>query len=194
MAIKETAQLKKLAFQKQIAFAYLTCERVYPHCVYFSNNYNFGDLGILRSAIDFVYSALFSSVDSQKIDDLLKQVDSNIPYPEKFTTFYASIAMYSSGVIYESVNLLKRTDVPRILDDLSTLCTDAVDLFIQVRDEIDYEEPDFETKILNDTLMQRELSIQKGIISYLSKVGPLTSSDIDTLLQLQQEGTGTLIL
>jgi hypothetical protein len=78
--------------------------------------------------------------------------------------------MYSSGVIYESVNLLKGLDTSRILDDISTMSTDAVDLFIHERDDMDYDEPYFEEKILRDPLMKQEVSIQKGSIKFLSKV------------------------
>lgn len=52
--------------------------------------------------------------------------------------------------------------------------------------------PDFEEKIINDPLMQQEMFVQNGIISYLANIDQLTSADIDTLLQLQIDATGTL--
>lgn len=194
MSIKELAQLKKNTFQKQSAFAYLCCERVYPHYVYFFNNYSFGNIEVFRTAIDTVYNSIFNQSDMQKVELLLQQIDINAPVPGNFTTFYASVAMNAAGVIYESVNLIKQKDVSRILDDISTMCTNAIDLFIQERDDMDYDDPEFETKILNDYLMQQEISIQRGIITYLSKIDKLSTSDIDTLLDLQKNGTGTLVL
>lgn len=194
MPIKEIEQLKEMDFKKQLAFAYLCCERVYPNYFHFSHKYNFGDLGILRVAVDFLHESIFNSIpDSKRIDTFLQAAEVNAPRPDNFDTFYASIAMYSAGVIYESINLLKQTDISRILNDISTMCTDAVDLFIQERDDMDYDEDDFEAKILNDSLMQTELSIQKGSIVYLQKIDQLNEADINTLLQLQKEGTGTLI-
>ncbi len=190
----ETSQLKAMDISKQLAFAYLSCERVYPNYVHFSNNYNFGRPGILRTAIDVVYDGVFNKIETSKIDSLLEEVDADVPFPEHFNTFYATIAMYSGGVIYESVNLLKKTDISCIIDDVSGMCIDAVDLFIQERDDMDYTDADFEAKILNDAVMQQELSIQKGIIKYLSGIGEVSAADIDTLLKLQKEGTGTLIL
>ena len=195
MPIKEIDQLLNLDPQKQLAFAYLSCERVYPNFFYFSNNYNFGDPSILRSAVNFIYECLFSKdVDMQKVESFLQAADVNGPRPDDFSTFYASIAMYSAGIIYESINLLHRKDISRILKEISTMCTDAVDLFIQERDDMDFEEDDFETKILNDSLMQEELSIQKGSIAYLQRVDRLVEADLDTLLQLQKNGTGTLFI
>jgi uncharacterized protein YjaG (DUF416 family) len=195
MPVKEINKLKKLDFQKQLVFAYLSCERFYPNYSFFSNNYNFGDPTLLRSAIDFLYDSILKNiVDKQKVENLLQATNINAPKPDDFATFYASIAMYSAGVVYESVNLLKLTDIPRILNDISTMCTDAVDLFIQERDNMDYDEDDFEAKILNDSLMQTEVSIQNGSIEYLQKIDHPNESDINTLLQLQKKGTGNLII
>jgi uncharacterized protein YjaG (DUF416 family) len=194
MPVKEINQLKKLDFQKQLLFSYLSCERFYPNYLFFSTNYNFGDPTTFRSAIDFLRDSIFNKIiNKQKIESLLQATSVNAPRPDDFATFYASIAMFSAGIVYESINLLKLTDIPRILNDISTMCTDAVDLFIQERDNMDYDETDFEAKILNDSLMQTELSIQKGSIAYLQKIDQLNESDINTLLQLQKNGTGTLI-
>ena len=38
MAIEEINKLKDFDFTKQAAFAYLTCERLYPNYTYFSDN------------------------------------------------------------------------------------------------------------------------------------------------------------
>jgi uncharacterized protein YjaG (DUF416 family) len=193
MAIEEIDQLEKIGLQRQKVFAYLSCERVYPNYVSFSNNFNFGDPAVLRSAIDFVYNSIFNEVFSDKeLEALLVEVDNNAPRPDDFAAFYASIAMYSAGVIYESLNLLKQADISRVLSDISSMSIDAVDLFIQERDDMDYNEDDFEAKILNDPLMQEEMAIQKGTIAYLHSVQALNESDIKNLLHLQEEGTGTL--
>jgi uncharacterized protein YjaG (DUF416 family) len=58
MGIENISDLEKLDYSKQLVFAYLTCERLYPNYVYFSNNFHFGDKKILRSAIDFIANAL----------------------------------------------------------------------------------------------------------------------------------------
>jgi uncharacterized protein YjaG (DUF416 family) len=194
MAFKEIALLEKLNFKKQLAFAYLCSERFFPNYQFFFENYNFGNPDILRTAIDYVYESIFDTIKEQSTDPLLEQIHINIPHTNNFTTFYAGIAMYSSGIVYESVNLIKQLEVSRILDDISTMCTDAVDLFIQERDDMDYEDPEFETKISNDHLMKQEIAIQKGIITYLSKINEISISDINTLLELQKQGTQALII
>lgn len=50
---------------------------------------------------------------------------------------------------------------------------------------MDYDEPNFEETILEDPLMQKEIAVQKGIITYLTKVNKIEQNDIDTLIELQ---------
>jgi hypothetical protein len=101
--------------------------------------------------------------------------------------------MYSGGVIYESLNLTKKTDADRILTEISTMATDAIDCFIQVRDDMEYGEDGFEEKILSDPLMLNEVDIQKGIISFLYQRDNVDVEDILTLLHLQNNNkTGNL--
>jgi uncharacterized protein YjaG (DUF416 family) len=187
MAIKEIDLLNQLDITKQLTFAFLTCERVFPNYVYFSANYNFGNPAILREAINFIYESIFNinNIDKSKVDTLLLKIHNVTPHTNNFTTFYATIAMYSGGVIFESINLFKKKLSNQIILDISTMSTDAIDCFIQERDDMDYADPNFEEKILNDSLMQTEVEIQKGVISYLMKVKYVDTADIATLLKLQ---------
>jgi hypothetical protein len=72
------------------------------------------------------------------------------------------------------------------LNDISSFATDTVDMFIQDRDNLDFNtDPQLEQKILNDPLMQKELSIQNGIITYLTKIDNIGQLYINNLLGLQ---------
>ena len=196
MAIEEVNRLKELDFNKQLAFAYLTCERVFPNYVYFAKTYKFGNQSVLRDAIDFIYDSIFrqDDIDKQKIEHFLTTIYQNTPSTNDFATFYATIAMYSGGVVYESINLLKKTGTDKILIDIATMSTDAIDCFIQERDDLDYKDGDLEKKILTDSLMQTEIELQKGIISYLSKIDKIEPSDINTLIQFQENKRSILKL
>jgi uncharacterized protein YjaG (DUF416 family) len=188
MAIEEIKKLKELDYTKQLIFAYLTCERVFPNYIYFSTNYNFGNPLILREAIDIIYEFIVTktNIDNKKIDSLLAQIHNNTPHTNDFSAFYATIAMYSGGVIFESLNLLRKTANDQILADISTMSIDAIDCFIQERDDMDYTDPSFEVKIQNDILMKNEITIQKGIINYLIKIKKIEIEDIRVLSDLQK--------
>jgi uncharacterized protein YjaG (DUF416 family) len=195
MAIAEINKLKELNFTKQLAFAYLTCERLYPNYIYFSKKYEFGNPDILRTTIDFLYSNLFDNkADKVKINSLIKKVDKNIPEPADYDTILASSALDASTVIIESLNFLIDKQTSR-LDDISTMATDTADMYIQDVENLDYNtDKYFQQKIDTHPLMIKEISIQKGIISYLAKIKNIEPLDISTLLQLQENNKGSLSL
>jgi len=186
--IEEIKRLERLDFSKQLAFAYLTCERLYPNYVSFSTEVVFGNPTILRNVIDFIFKQLFrESLDEKIIQEYLLSIDQNIPYPENYATILASLALDSCTVIEETLNFLIDKK-PSRLYDISTMAIDTVDMYIQDRDNMDYNtDSDFEIKVLNDPLMQEELYIQKGIISFLDKIDRINESDIYTLIQLQEK-------
>lgn len=187
MAIAEISKLKELDFNKQLAFAYLACERLYPNYVYFSQNYNFGNPAILREAIDYLYENLFNKkVYKTKIGSLIKKVDKNIPDPANYDTVLASSALDAGTAIIESLNFLVDGSGSR-LDDISTMATDTADMYIQEIESLDYNtDSSFQKKIDTHPLMTTEITTQKGIIDFLTHSKDIDIEDIQTLLLLQE--------
>lgn len=187
MAREEVGKLKELDFIRQLTFAYLTCERLYPNYVYFSDNYGFGSPDVLRDAIDYLFSNLFDNKsDVPKIYALIKNVDKNTPEPGNFDTGLASAALDACGVVYESLNFLIDKQLSR-LETISTMATDTVDMFIQDIENLDFNsDKNFQQKIENHPLMKKEIAIQFGIITFLSNSTSIKPEDIETLLQLQE--------
>lgn len=195
MAIEEVNKLKGLDFTKQLSFAYLTCERLYPNYVYFSKNYGFGNSTKLREAIDFLYNSIFDTkVDTKKASSLIVTVESLTPQPANYDTVLASSGLDACGVIFEALNFLIDRQASR-LDSISTMATDTADMYIQEKEALEFNtDKNFQQKIDTHPLMIKEISIQKGIISYLSNISTIDHSDIDTLIQLQENNKGSLSL
>lgn len=178
--------LEQLNFSKQAAFAYLTCERLFPNYVYFSHNFDFGKPTILREAIDFLYLNIFEkNPDENKINSLSKKIEENTPDPGEFETGLASSALDACAALYHSLLFLTSKDFSNI-SYISTSATDSVHMYIQEVDDLDFNTDKlFQEKIDNHPLMKREISIQKGIITFLSNSKKLDYGDIQTLLTLQ---------
>jgi len=196
MLTEDIKKLETMSISKQIAFCYLACERMFPIYKYFVDNYHFGDSNTLRRAIDLVYHSILNAaeIDNNIIDALLQQIFDNTPHTDDFESFYATLAVDSGGTIYESLNLLKKTDVNRILNEVSDYPITALDCYIQVRDDMDYNDKDFESKIANDPLMQTEIAVQEAIIAYLDKIQVINESDIKTLIKLQGNNRPAILL
>ncbi|MFT3677221.1 MAG: DUF416 family protein [Chitinophagaceae bacterium] len=186
--------LNSLEFKKQLIFAYLTCERLYPNYVYFSANFQFGDSSVLRTAIDFVLGCILNEgIDKPLAKKFLLTVEKNTPDTEDFDTILVSSALDACTSIAETLDFLIDKQESR-LKDISTVATDSVDMYIQELESLDFNaDKDFQTKIDSHPLMQREVAIQTGIINYLSSRKSIDLEDINTLLSLQENnGKGNL--
>ncbi|WP_199119246.1 DUF416 family protein [Pedobacter sp. ASV28] len=187
MAITEIGKLKELDFNKQLAFAYLTCERLYPNYNYFSKNYDFGDPIVLRTAIDYISGNFFNQkIDKAKNDFLIEKIDTCIPEPADYETILASSALDACTVITETLGFLNDKKKSR-LEDISTMATDSVDMYIQEIEDLDFNrDKDFQKKIDSHPLMKKEISIQKGIVDFLIASMSFDLDDIRVLLNLQE--------
>jgi uncharacterized protein YjaG (DUF416 family) len=187
MAIEELNKLKELDFNKQRAFAYLTCERLFPNYVYFSNNFDFGNPDVLKEAIDFFYLNIFEkNPDKNKINFIAKDVEKNTPYTEDFTTNFVSSALDACTAISDSLDFLIDKDFGKIIN-ISIYATDSVNMYIQEIENLDFNnDKNFQQRINNHPLMQKEVAIQSGIIAFLNNSKVLDFEDLQTLLQLQE--------
>lgn len=194
MTISLTDQVKKLDFNKQLIVAYLTCERLYPNYVYFSNNFEFGDSSKLRSAIDYIYEHLFETdFDIAKIKTIVSFVEKNTPEPGEFQTILASSALDAGVSIIETLESMTTKDQDR-LSGVSDSAVETVYMYIQEIENLDFQnDDDFDNKMDNHPLMKKEVQIQQGIITYLLKSCKINYDDVNTLLQLQDKsGKGNL--
>jgi len=196
MTISLIDQIKKLDFNIQLIVAYLTCERLYPNYVYFSNKFEFGDSSKLRSAIDYIYEHLFENdFDIAKIKTIIGFVEKNTPEPGEFQTILASSALDAGVSIIETLESMIVKDRDR-LSDVSKSAVETVYMYIQEIENLDYKNDDeFDIKMDNHPLMKNELQIQQGIITYLINSRKINYDDVNTLLQLQDKnGKGNLEL
>lgn len=185
MSITEMPKLKQLGFSKQLVFAYLTCERLYPNYIYFSTNFNYGDPFILRDSIDYIYLNLFESQnDNAKIYNLLDKVDNNTPDTEDYSTIYVSSALDACAAIQDTLNFLIDKEFRRIIN-ISSYATDSVSMYVQEIENLDYYSDSFQEKIDTHPLMEKEIAIQSGIINFLIRHPIYEFEDITTLLSLQ---------
>jgi uncharacterized protein YjaG (DUF416 family) len=186
----DISSLKSLDFIKQLSFAYLTCERLYPNYVFFSENNNFGNPLVLRESIDYLFNNLFQvEFNQQEIEILIKKVDSNTPEPGDFDTLLASSALDACTSLLDSLNFVIDKDFSRI-ENISTYATDTVHMYVQEIEDLDFNnDPDFDGKIYRHPLMKKELTIQSGIINFLMRRKSFDREDLQTLLNLQENNS-----
>lgn len=190
MKPEDTDKLIKLDYTSQLAFAYLTCERLYPNYVYFSENFHFGDPQALRTPIDYIYSNMFSHyIDLPGISSFVDEIDKNNPETDTALAAAASFACAATGT---SLDFFCNKDIER-LKEIAGMATESLFYYIQEKERLDDLDDDFEDKINQHPLMQREEAIQTGILRFLINTKKLDYEDISMLIGLQEsEKKGSL--
>jgi hypothetical protein len=170
----------------RVAFAAACCERLLPNYAVFSRSDSWGDTGILRTALDEAWRAVErQEVDEPKLRSLLSECERIIPDTEDFDTPLVSAALDAGSAVLETLRLCLDGDQQRAVD-VASFARDTVDMFIQERDDMDYDDPRFEERIAEDPLMLRELGKQQADLELLQHRPKLTPS----LLKRLREGSG----
>ena len=92
-----------------------------------------------------------------------------------------SPALDACTAIQDCLYFLVDNNFSRIIN-ISTYATDTVSVIIQENENLDFNtDENFQQKIDHHLLMQKEVAIQIGTISYLEKISSLLPIDIDTL-------------
>ncbi|TSJ40643.1 DUF416 family protein [Mucilaginibacter corticis] len=167
--IKNEVQL--LSDVKKIAFAALTSEKLYPNYVFFQKNTGWGNAGILESALVVIYQSMLNrnKIDKEIIKDSIFAVDSITPDTEDFPGLLTSFALDSCTSIYNTLNYLLDNNIEHIID-VAIYARDTVDMFVQEKEDLEYSDPYFELKIVNDQFMVRETNRQMMLLKRLRNI------------------------
>ena len=153
-------KLEELSKEKKIVFGASCCERLLPNYKKFVEVEKWGDFESLRSALNEIWKHVVESkMPQQKISGLIDKCDKITPDAEDFSSIYTSFAIDAGGAIYELLQYCLDGKT-KYLVDIASFARDTVDMYIQERDDMDYNLPDFEEQIVNDELMQKELKKQ----------------------------------
>lgn len=175
-------KLKSLTTEQQLLFAALTCERLFPNYVYFHKRFDWGDPKVLLDSIEIIYQSLFIKTlfGSDEIQEHAEAVDMVTPHTEDYSEVFVSFALDACTSVYSTLNFMLDQNLDHIAD-VASYARDTVDMFIQVRDNLDMHVNDLETRIANDPLMIQEKSRQLSIIE---KLKSLNDEDVtDSLIE-----------
>lgn len=165
-------KLKVLSTRQQLLFAVLICERLYPNYLYFYKRFEWGNPKVLMDSIDILYQSLFIKdlFSSDEVEQNIKAVDAITPNTEDYSEVFVSFALDACTSVYSALSFMLDGKLDHIAD-VASYARDTVDMFIQVRDDLDTNDIDLETKIATDPLMIQERNRQLSIIDRLHAIG-----------------------
>jgi uncharacterized protein YjaG (DUF416 family) len=159
--------LQKLAPWKRIAFMAQIGERMLGNYQRFSAETGFGDVSVLRNALDTAWTWIESGWLPGNLAELREACEQQAPDTEQFSSPYTSAALDAANVASIILDALDRPDEAQPVD-VASLARDTVDLFVQECMNLDLNAPGFEDTILQHSLMQSELRRQREDLEALT--------------------------
>ena len=160
--------LRKLAAWKRIAFMAQVAARMLPNYERFSAETGFGDVAVLKRALDAAWFWVQSGKPPHDLTALREACEKQAPDTEHFRSPYTSAALDAANATAAILDAIEHPAEAR-LTEVASLARDTVDLFVQELMNMDPNAPNFEEAISRHNLMQRELQRQREDLETLTK-------------------------
>ncbi len=179
--------------QHRIAFGAGVSERLLPNYLAFSREVRDGAPQVLQMALDALWQVVQGDhISLGQLRDLQAGCRSATPDPERFASHLTSAAIDAANAIHETLEACYRDD-PKRIAEVASYARDTVDMFVQERDQLDYQDPEMEERILRDPLMVRELAKQESELASLAQTKNLDGRFVQTYRAgARYDGKGTL--
>jgi uncharacterized protein YjaG (DUF416 family) len=160
--------LQRLAVWQRLAFLALIDTRMLSNYERFSTETGFGDVSVLRTAIDAAWTIVESGKLPNDLIALREACDRQAPNTEEFRSPYTSAALDAANAAAITLAALENPDESLVVE-VASLSRDSVDIFVQSDINLDPNTSGFEEAILRHHLMQRELRNQREDLEALIK-------------------------
>ena len=155
-------RLNKLSFYHKLAYVYLLSQRLFPNYLIFNKKEKWGNPNLLQEANDLLRKIIISQVYSElDIQEITKELEKVTPDTDDFSGFLTSLALDSCASLLEGLSFILDKDNQR-LQDISTSALDLTQMYIEFKNNADYDDYCFENQ-----LFVEELNFQINIIELL---------------------------
>jgi hypothetical protein len=169
-------KLVRLTTWKQVAFALLCCERMYPNYLVFVQDSSWGDPNVLRNALDVAWLALGEGQSRQDDQDLVRACEEAAPDTEDFASDHTSAALDAALSTASLVEILEKFDTQKVIE-ISQQAFDTVYMYVDCSIATDAGDQ----AILMHPLVRTELAMQEESLAYLKAVateGPVALHEL----------------
>lgn len=186
------ARLSRMDSTAALAFCTLICYRLLPNYEFFSRESGFGNISDLKSAADFSFQSIGSEneMDIETISSFIERIESQTPDTEQFRSLYVSFALDACVAALETLEFIRDKDWQHVIA-VSTSSTDTVHAFVQEKFAIEYEDIDYEAKMLTNPLVEEEVAFQERLIETLAQAA-ITKEELFDLRAAIQSGRSNI--
>ena len=185
-------RVQRLARVSQLAFGGACCERLLPNYRAFQTTANWGNVTVLRNALDFVWASIpTGQVSPAEVQIHIQKCEAMAPSSNDFDVLLVTAAQDACFSVCSLLDFILSAD-PKSIVQIATYATDSIDLFVQEIEGMAPGANDLEEKILTHPLMQKEL-VRQNMDLELLETAPLTEVSIKRLRDLADyDGLGNL--
>ena len=156
----------------RLAFGASVCERAYPNYVIFFRRTGWGNATVLRNALDQVWNLIQGLNGAlENIDELIHKCESVTPDLDDFSSADIDIAAAAAQEAAFTVRLLllfcsdnQASYASRII----TFAYDTIDMYVQIVERFEPDDPQLGIKIFEHPLMRQEMSNEENDINKLT--------------------------
>lgn len=184
-------KMNKIAFKQRILFTVLTCEKMFPNYLYFSEKEQWGHPDVLEEVIVIMYQILQGTkVPKKELEALYDSINEYAPDTNAFGGT-ASYALDACSAIGETLEHVLTKEIENAVN-VASYARDTVDMFVQEKENFNSNDPELEKKIASNIYMRREIERQKTILDSLQKTSEINLSVISALRTLNDK-SGPLV-
>jgi uncharacterized protein YjaG (DUF416 family) len=155
--------IKNNNFHKNVLSAALNCEKLLPIYDVFHRKCQWGDTACLKEQIILLYDIALQRTPIFGIEDIKEKLQLIAPDLDDFNTPLASYALDVCCSFDEVLEYLVSHNNKNIENSITHII-DTIDLYIQLKNNIEYGDPHLEYKIDSDIIMQQEYERQLSIL------------------------------
>jgi uncharacterized protein YjaG (DUF416 family) len=151
-------QLSLLPQDRLIGFGVNICERLLSDYIDFHHEFNWGDPEILKKSIQYAKDSVANTIDEEKVNQLLADLEEVLPDIEEFTDPLGTYALNAGCAVFELLEYLIDPEIDHLLNISSTI-TDTIDFKLsELETDLSEEEILNHSELLKERHDQLELS------------------------------------
>jgi uncharacterized protein YjaG (DUF416 family) len=171
-----------MSHEQKCLFILLTCDKMLPNYVSFSEKNDWGNSRVLKNEILMLEKAILEiPIATTELSELNKFIEANIPDLDSFET--GSFAFDTSIVFSEAIEYLINKDTKHILN-IAQGILDTIDMFVQIKEDLDPNDIELDNKIQKSEYIKREFKRQRLLVNHIKNTEIITKEVIAEIRQL----------
>lgn len=172
-------KIKELPYFHQLTYIYFLAKRMYPNYELFAKTENWGNHKILQKAIKLLKTIILEKRSlSEKEQTIMEDLENVTPDMEDFGSLLSTSAMDTCVLLLELFNAMINDEKEHI-STLVSLPFNAIQMYIEELNDLDYNKKDYNSFVDNHPLMEEEVDFQNELYELIFNLKNINKAFFD---------------